>query len=508
MDSLLIYLFKTTFCLAFFYGLYMLVLRKETFFGFNRIYLLTSLLASFIIPLIRMEMFTRTGGEIPVMIINLAPEYIPVISTQSEAIVTGNGFSWSSLLLILYFIVSFLIITRLLLQYFRLRKVDKKEFSIINEGIKVVFTDGTSGPFSLFRTIYMGSASRLGSGFDDIIKHERAHIQYMHFIDLVIVELSIAFFWLNPFVWFYSKILRENHEYQADRSVLINKDDSKQYIALLINQVTGAEVFRLANTFSKSLTKKRMIMMTKKVSKNSSVLKALLAIPLLVLMLMAFTKGNTIQGHSESPVLVKGMVIDSEDNGPLPGAAILIKGTTNGTTSDMEGRFELETDQPDAVLVISFVGYKTQALKVSKEAIEVKMERKRFLIEPGNAPEKVSVPENPLDEKEMGDGVSYIVDSLPHIQGYTFNTASKVIQKNLSYPESAKDKRLEGTVHVQFTVDAKGKVKNASVIKTSDKVFNKEALKAVYMMPEWTPGRQYGKPVAVDFIVPVEFKLD
>ena len=114
MNSLSIYLVKTTFCLAFFYGLYMLLLRKETFFGFNRIYLLGSLFASFIIPLIRLELFSWVSGDIPVMIINLAPEYIPVLSTRSETVLTGTGFSWSSLLMILYFTVSLLIIARLL----------------------------------------------------------------------------------------------------------------------------------------------------------------------------------------------------------------------------------------------------------------------------------------------------------------------------------------------------------------------------------------------------------
>ncbi len=518
MNSMLIYLFKTTVCLAFFYGLYMLLLRKETFFGFNRIYLIVSLFASFIIPAIRLEMFSGTGGEIPVMIINLAPDYIPVISAQSEGVVPGTGFSWNSLLLILYFMVSFLIATRLLLQYTRFRKTGNMGNSIDNEGIKVVFINGACGPFSLFRTIYIDSASREVCGLEDIIRHERAHIQHLHFIDLIIIELTIALFWLNPFVWLYSKVLRENHEYQADRSVLINMHNSKQYIALLINQVTGAEVLRLANTFSKSLTKKRMIMMTKKVSKNSSVLKALLAIPLLVLMLMAFTKGPPVKGQSDKPIHVKGTVIDKEDSGPLPGAAILIKGTTHGTTSDMDGTFELEVNQPDAILVISFVGYETQVLAV-KQVMEIEMKRKTIMLDdPPDAREAVSEsrepllepqePQEPENDMTPEGELFFIVEEMPKFQGHHFDSATVYVHEHLVFPEEAKAKGLEGKVNVQFIVDAKGKVKDAVVIRSSNEIFNKAALKAVYLMPDWMPGKQRGKSVTVQFVMPVEFKLN
>ena len=65
-----------------------------------------------------------------------------------------------------------------------------------------------------------------------------------------------------------------------------------------------------------------------------------------------------------SPVVVRGMVIDSEDNKPLVGASILIDGTTKETVTDVDGQFALKVPS-DTSLVISYIGYKKQKVRVS-----------------------------------------------------------------------------------------------------------------------------------------------
>ena len=65
-----------------------------------------------------------------------------------------------------------------------------------------------------------------------------------------------------------------------------------------------------------------------------------------------------------SPVVVRGMVIDSEDNKPLVGASILIDGTTKGIATDIDGQFALKVPS-DTSLVISYIGYKKQKVRVS-----------------------------------------------------------------------------------------------------------------------------------------------
>ncbi len=65
-----------------------------------------------------------------------------------------------------------------------------------------------------------------------------------------------------------------------------------------------------------------------------------------------------------SPVVVRGMVIDSEDNKPLVGASILIDGTTKETVTDVDGQFALKVPS-DTSLVISYIGYEKQKVRVS-----------------------------------------------------------------------------------------------------------------------------------------------
>ena len=59
---------------------------------------------------------------------------------------------------------------------------------------------------------------------------------------------------------------------------------------------------------------------------------------------------------------VSGTVFDSEMNGPLPGANVILSGTSTGVTTDFDGNFSIDVPQSSGTLEISFVGYKTKNL--------------------------------------------------------------------------------------------------------------------------------------------------
>ena len=71
-------------------------------------------------------------------------------------------------------------------------------------------------------------------------------------------------------------------------------------------------------------------------------------------------------------ILIEGKVVDEEGN-PIPGAAILVKGTTSGTSTDIDGNFSL--DVPDgAVLVVSFLGFIPQEIDLGNQTdLEIKL---------------------------------------------------------------------------------------------------------------------------------------
>jgi len=98
----------------------------------------------------------------------------------------------------------------------------------------------------------------------------------------------------------------------------------------------------------------------------------------------------------------------------------------------------------------------------------------------------------------------YIVEEMPSFPGG--NAALKeFIYSNLDYPENARKKGISGEVQVQFTVKPTGKLENIKVIRSAYPDFNKPAMNVFEMMPDWNPGKQRGKPVSVNVVVPVVF---
>jgi len=83
----------------------------------------------------------------------------------------------------------------------------------------------------------------------------------------------------------------------------------------------------------------------------------------------------------------------------------------------------------------------------------------------------------------------------------------KLVQGNAKYPPIAKEAGIQGTVYVYFEVNKDGKVENAEIKKSVDKRLDEEALKAVRMLPTFEPGKQRGKPVRVQYTIPVRFVI-
>lgn len=79
------------------------------------------------------------------------------------------------------------------------------------------------------------------------------------------------------------------------------------------------------------------------------------------------------------------------------------------------------------------------------------------------------------------------------------------LAKNLSYPDSAKAKNIEGVVLVRFVVDAEGNISQTELLRDIGEGCGREALRVVRQMPAFTPARQNGQPVACYFTIPVRF---
>lgn len=78
---------------------------------------------------------------------------------------------------------------------------------------------------------------------------------------------------------------------------------------------------------------------------------------------------------------------------------------------------------------------------------------------------------------------------------------------SVKYPAQAQQKGIQGKVFVSFVVDKKGSVKDVKIARGVDPLLDAEALRVVSSFPQWIPGKEKGKKVAVQYTVPINFRL-
>jgi len=100
-------------------------------------------------------------------------------------------------------------------------------------------------------------------------------------------------------------------------------------------------------------------------------MKNLLYISFLLVAVLSFGQERTISGN----------VISEEDGLPLPGATVMVKNTTRGISTDLDGNYSLKNVIPNDTLVFSFMGYKTQKIRADRDTINVQMRDDGIIIE-------------------------------------------------------------------------------------------------------------------------------
>jgi len=205
---------------------------------------------------------------------------------------------------------------------------------------------------------------------------------------------------------------------------------------------------------------------------------------------------------------IAGKVIDDESGKAMPGVSVIVYGTTTGMVTAPDGKFLLETDQTEAKVSLSFVGYKTVVTNLHAGSNPViRMEKTITVINFDNLPkpQKPTQPDKPVSSDKP---VFFVVEAMPEYPG-GIRALKTYIENNTTYPKKAKREKVSGTVYVNFTVNTDGKVTDVYIDKKNsiDPLLDKEAVKVVAGMPDWKPAEQRGKKVPVQMSVPVAFEL-
>ena len=545
MGMFFVYILKSSLCLALFYLFYRLLLSKETFHRFNRLALLGLLAFSSAIPFVEVTMEKQAKADISFDEFMLIPE----VTTSVVIKDVSAPFPWMALVLLVYglgivfFMGRHLWSLRRMCSLLRASRREKME-----EGVILFVHKEKVAPFSWMNMIVVSEEDLLENG-EVILTHERAHIKNRHSWDLLLAEVCIFLQWFNPAAWILKQELQTIHEYEADKWVINNGIDAKTYQLLIIKKAVGTRLYSIANSFNHSSLKKRITMMIKKKSNPWARLKYLYVLPLATVAVAAFArpevsnefneissvkvndltsivKTNEVKGVEDSlneKFILNGQVMKYPAQKPLVGASVVIRGTTIGTTSDADGKFQLSVNKGD-VVVVSFVGLQTQFVPVEgnsnlvvwmRDDVQKMEEMVVYAPDSSEAENEERGPvvfDMPIEKIEKdaaseNEGTVYsTVEQMPMFPG-GMQAAMEFLGKNMKYPVAAQKAKIEGRVIVQFVVDKDGSITKAQVVNSVSPELDAEAIRVVNLMPKWNPGKQRGQEVPVMFTMPITFRL-
>ena len=536
MGIFLVYIVKSSLCLALFYLFYRLLLSRETFHRFNRIALLGITLFSALLPLIRITVEQPMAVAASVM---SAEELWLMQQWNVQAVVSEESrvpFSVSIASAMVYLCgIAFLLLrnlwslSRLLFLIRHSRKVR------LESGAWLVIHRQQLAPFSWMKFVVV-SQKDLDEGGRDILIHEQAHIAKGHSWDLLWMEICVWLQWFNPAAWLLKQEIQNIHEYEADEEVLRSGVDARQYQMLLIKKAVGARLYSIANSLNHSSLKKRITMMVRKKSNPWARAKYLYVLPLAAVAVAAFArpeisvpleeissvKVNDLSAIVEQPDVKKSvpaaairqeassgkarlnMRVVDEAGKPLSGATVVIVNTNVGAVTGKDGSFQLDAGT-DQRICVSYVGKETLVLPV-EDCLKNKDGRVCLKEETARISSELVVTDVPQKVTESGETFT-VVEQMPAYPG-GMGECLKFLATQIKYPEEAVKAGVQGRVIAQFTVRKDGTLSDLKILRSIHPALDAEALRVIALMPKWQPGMQRGEAVDVRYTIPVSFSLD
>lgn len=455
------YLLENSICLLAFFLLYRLLFQYYTFFQLNRFYLLAGGLLSFLLPLLHLrcqagevELFTPVmqGTEYWVVAFNAGLEQTRPLPTLSLSGLLGYVYLSGVLYFSFVFFRKIYAICHLAHQQARGNPILSQDTS------------------SFFRWLFFHPRHQ-GEGMELILEHESVHIRQWHSLDVLLMELLLIANWFNPIMYLYRRSLRELHEYIADYCVTRKTQDTYGYAQLLVREATRKHPTGLVHPFA-SMIKKRLLMLSTNESKKRQVLAYLAVLPLsaCLLVLFSFNIADPMSGWEK-----------------------------------LEGTLNEWAEKP---LVAIPLPQEEQAAQVPPILMESKptLHLDTFPNEMEGVYQKVD--RMPSYGEECGE----VADTRARKKCSDMAILS-AISKYIQYPKESIKNGVEGTAVVRFVVEKDGSIsfdkdRRKAVLREPDRHCGDEALRVARLLQPWTPGRNGGQAVRVQYTLPIKFKLE
>lgn len=446
------FLIKSSLCLILLLGIYYFFFEKEKMSFFNRFYLLGSLIISFIIPFVKFEL------QQDIIENNLLPNAIQTIQGNT-IIINQKTNNLSIILWSFYGIITALFAIRFgrnILAFIQKTRTNSLEKF---ENTTLVLVEEKILPHTFLNYIFINKNDYENRKIEgELFTHELTHVRQKHTLDVLFIEILKTIFWFNPILILYKKAIQLNHEFLADEKVVKSYNNVPFYQSLLLEKASWNSNFYLASNLNFLVTKKRLIMMTKTTSQSRALLKKLAVLPVLAgLIFFSCNKSDAKSQKMEQEVYVNGEKVSKSDmNKPI---AELVKSEKKSdekiivTTWDVAKDFSAEKTAKDA-----------------SEAIEV-------------------VEVDPKD-----------VPTSPQFPG-GMDAFYKFVAKEYKIPEGFKGK---DKLILTFVVKADGSLEGIKVIKDLGFGTGEEAVRMMKKSPKWNPGIKDGKPVRVQYHLPIQ----
>lgn len=329
------YILKTVLCSALLLAVYFLFLEREKMHRFNRFYLLFSIAFSFAIPFITVE----TGSSV-----------LPVSEAISETVESYHNIIWQqtdvpihdhnilpNILLVIYSTITAILLYRFIKNIAALFSTIKNNKSVSYFGATLVLTNNKLIPHSFSNYIFIDKDDfEKGTIEKEIIHHELTHVLQKHSIDILFIELLLIFAWFNPLLYWYRKAIQLNHEFLADDGVIKTFNDTPSYQHLLLHKGSRTSSLLLTSRLNYSITKKRLMMMTKITMPEVAIFKQIAIIPLAAATVFLFSTKVTAQDitNRDTTKITKPQQ-KKNDSKPPAWVGRLIGGTEEGVTEEL-----------------------------------------------------------------------------------------------------------------------------------------------------------------------------
>ena len=358
------YVIKFILCSGFLYSFYKLLLERESMYKINRFYLLFSLVFSLTAPLYKIDL-PITANET-----NISPELLAFLMQNPDVLQQEEGINFGDILNVIYILFAVLFLARFSYNLYNLLFKIKTEEKIKDHEITYVLDLQSSQPYSFWNYIFIPK-KQLENLHQNLIDHEKAHCIQKHSFDILWIEIFQILFWFNPFIYFYKKSIKLNHEFLADEYVLKRNSDLKTYQHQILDCIATQNPSMMASNFNFILTKKRLLMMTKNTSNRKAKILSFASLPFILSAFVLFSqksfaqevenKAKKVEQALEKPVQSQAdLIFDTKEENKitknLNDTITLIKNLSDGKTMTKEELKDILKSNPQNKIILNDAG--------------------------------------------------------------------------------------------------------------------------------------------------------